>query len=166
MDELDYVKAFARDRQQHADGAKLSQPDTWMLATYAFDLQRKQNYLYMADRMRAWWKGGSGEIPEGWPATPRDLLNVILNHNEWVKNANLYFRGSDWEVRARMLERIIRHQARLIYPDTEWILSGIFGIENQDLGEGLTHGDLPDLPDMEDYVGGGDDADTPASSQA
>ena len=148
MDEFDYVVAFARDRQQHMDTQKLSDPDPWMLATYAFDLQRKQNYLYMANRMRG------NDIPDHWPQTPRELLNVILNHNRFVADAARRARpysSEDWEARARMLELIIRHQAQEIYDDTHDVLTRVFGVTT-DPGEPLSGSRLDPLPDLETYV--------------
>lgn len=148
--ELELVMAFARDRQQHLGQSKLSDPDPWMLATYAFDLQRRQNYLYIANRM------GSGRTcPEHWPQNPRQLLNEILNHNKFVDDAAVgttTLSSADWEARARMLERIIRHQAHQIWDDTHDVLTAVFGVRD-DPGTPLTpRGDLEPLPEFVDYV--------------
>ena len=148
MDELEFVIAFARDRQQHLDGPKLSQPDPWMLAAYTFDLQRRQNYLYMAHRMRT-----SKALPDGWPQTARRLLNEILNHSKFIDDAagsaELYS-SADWEARARMLELILRHQAQQIWPDTHTVLTEFFRVA--DPGQAPTGGRLPPLPDFVEYL--------------
>lgn len=147
--ELEFVMAFARDRQQHLDESKLSEPDPWMLAAYAFDLQRRQNYLYMAHRMRT-----RMELPDEWPKTPRRLLNEILNHSEFIDDAAgsaERYSSADWEARARMLELIIRHQSQQIWPDTHRVLTEVFGVA-EDPGQPPTGVRLDPLPEFVEYV--------------
>ena len=124
-DDYDLFAALIDD-QQHGDGPKLSDPDPFMLAAYCFDLKRKQNYLYMALRMK-------GRIPltppdEGdpaVPATPQELVEEVERDTRAVEYAA---RGQevpshgDWVRRAYALEEIIRRQHRQIHPDHENIL--------------------------------------------
>jgi hypothetical protein len=123
------VMALGLNDQQHGETTKLSSADVHMLASYCFDLTRKQHYLYMALRL-----SGSGE-PHFEYVLGREtiviqdeatLAQAIYKDTQFVEDAAERLRQemgtkwdskSDWEVRARALQDVIIRQWRAIVGD-------------------------------------------------
>jgi len=122
QDYLD-VMALGLNDQQHGETTKLSSADPHMLASYCFDLTRKQHYLYMALRMSE----GATFTYEGNPLdSPNALAHAIYVDTQFVEDAAERLREemgaewdskSDWEVRARALQDVIIRQWRVIVED-------------------------------------------------
>jgi len=132
QDYLD-VMALGLNDQQHGDASKLGSADPHMLASYCFDLTRKQHYLYMALRLsdndtRPESERVSFEYNHQVISTPEALARAIYLDTQFVEDAAeqvrqakgaLWNRARDWEARAYALEEIIIRQWKAIRANHE-----------------------------------------------